>query len=131
VGGLGLTARVALGRLSVYTPQSKSPDPKHPQPSPSTRPPRHATPRDPQGIDKPNCRRVIHWGVPASLEAYFQQAGRAGRDGLAARCELMWTQGDFTVRCLASGWGCEVGVGGWGRQWSLFKHQKTHHEQQR
>ncbi len=47
------------------------------------------------GIDKPDIRLVAHMGVPARPEAYFQEAGRAGRDGAPARCEMMWTMGDL------------------------------------
>lgn len=49
------------------------------------------------GIDKPNIRTIIHAGTPSSLEAYYQQAGRAGRDGGAARCALFWSSGDLST----------------------------------
>ena len=49
------------------------------------------------GIDKPDVRRVIHLGLSTSLEAYYQEAGRAGRDGRRARCEVLWTADDVKL----------------------------------
>ena len=46
------------------------------------------------GVDKANIRSVIHYNLPGTLEAYYQEAGRAGRDGLAARCVLLYAPGD-------------------------------------
>ena len=47
------------------------------------------------GIDKPDVRRVLHWGPPRTLESYYQEAGRAGRDGRDAECVVLWRRGDF------------------------------------
>jgi ATP-dependent DNA helicase RecQ len=47
------------------------------------------------GIDKADVRRVLHWGPPRTLEAYYQEAGRAGRDGGPAECVIVWRPADF------------------------------------
>ena len=49
------------------------------------------------GIDKPNVRHVIHLNLPESLESYFQEAGRAGRDGKAAMATILTNKSDIPV----------------------------------
>lgn len=50
------------------------------------------------GIDHPNVRLIVHYQTPGSLEAYYQEAGRAGRDGLAGECHLYFGAGDLATQ---------------------------------
>ena len=50
------------------------------------------------GVDRPDLRFVLHWDLPGSIEAYYQEVGRSGRDGREALCELLYSYADVRTQ---------------------------------
>lgn len=56
------------------------------------------------GVDKADIRTIIHWQIPRTLEAYYQEVGRAGRDGQGAFCELLYREEDLVIQRNFTEW---------------------------
>src|SRR5690606_34404754 len=56
------------------------------------------------GVDKPDIRFILHFQIPRTLEAYYQEIGRAGRDGLGSYCELVYLEEDVSIQRNFTEW---------------------------
>ena len=74
------------------------------------------------GVDKSDIRYVLHADLPGSLESYYQEIGRAGRDGLPSRCLLMYDERDLATQMEFIGWS-NPDKEYYERVWYLLKHE--------
>jgi len=56
------------------------------------------------GVDKPDIRFILHYQIPRTLEAYYQEIGRAGRDGIGSFCELVYLEEDVSIQRNFTEW---------------------------
>lgn len=56
------------------------------------------------GVDKADIRAIVHWQIPRTLEAYYQEVGRAGRDGRGSFCELLYREEDLVIQRNFTEW---------------------------
>jgi ATP-dependent DNA helicase RecQ len=56
------------------------------------------------GVDKPDIRFILHFQIPRTLEAYYQEIGRAGRDGIGSYCELIYLEDDVAIQRNFTEW---------------------------
>jgi ATP-dependent DNA helicase RecQ len=90
---LGLTPRVYHGDLSAHERRTQQHAFQHGADTLML-----ATPAFGMGVDKPDIRAIVHWQLPRTLEAYYQEVGRAGRDGQGAVCELLYRPEDLAIQ---------------------------------
>jgi ATP-dependent DNA helicase RecQ len=76
------------------------------------------------GVDRADLRCVIHWDIPGSVEAYYQEVGRAGRDGALAHCELLYNYSDVRTQEFfldGSNPAPDVVLGAWGEVRAILR----------